>query len=359
MRASVVTKEVKKRELQAKSELTKLITQEEIFWKQRSKDLWLKEGDRNTYFFHAKASHRYQINSIRKLQHRDGMWAESGEEVRQCILDYFGRVFTSTRPLLDDIKRGTEHLPNVVDTAMAEDLQRPFMEIEVTTTLFSMSPLKSPGPDGMPPHFFQKFWHIVKPDILACVLNFLNHHVLPIGFNDTNIVLIPKCKQPRSLSQYTPISLCNVVYKIASKSIANRLKPWLDRIISPAQSAFVPGRLITDNVLLAFETNHFLNVHSKGRKCFMNLKLDISKAYDRVEWPFLWRVLGKLGFPCEFIELIMLCVSSVPYSFVLSGSQFGSLTPQRGLRQGDPYPFTCFFVVQNPLAPCFGGGREG
>ncbi|KAL0292085.1 UNVERIFIED_CONTAM: hypothetical protein Scaly_2605800 [Sesamum calycinum] len=119
-----------------------------------------------------------------------------------------------------------------------------------------MAPLKSPGPDGMPPIFYQKFWHVVKSDVISCVLNFLNSRILPMGFNETHIVLIPKCKQPQSLSQYRPISLCNVAYKIASKSIANRLKPWLDRIISPAQSAFVPGRLITDNVLLAFETNH-------------------------------------------------------------------------------------------------------
>ncbi|KAL0416512.1 UNVERIFIED_CONTAM: hypothetical protein Slati_3483100 [Sesamum latifolium] len=218
-----VTAESQARALREKAELSKLLLQEEISWKQRSKDLWLKK------------------------------------------VEYFQAVFTSSNPLPDDIQSGMEHLPTVVDSAMAEDLLRPYTESEVTKALFSMSPLKSPGPDGMPPLFYQKFWHIVKSDVISSVLEFLNCRILPDGFNDTHIVLIPKCKQPQSLSHYHPISLCNVVYKVASKAIANRLKPWLDRIISPAQSAFVPGRLITDNVLLAFETNHFLNIHSKGK----------------------------------------------------------------------------------------------
>ncbi|KAL0448005.1 UNVERIFIED_CONTAM: putative mitochondrial protein [Sesamum latifolium] len=233
-----------------------------------------------------------------------------------------------------------------------------FSEDEVTKALFHMSLLKSPGPDGVPPIFFHKFWHVVKSDVVACVLKFLNHCILPPSFNDTNIVLIPKYKNPETLAQFLPISLCNVVYKIASKTIANRLKPWLDSIISPSQSAFVPGCLITNNVLLAFEINHYLNTRTKGRKHFMNLKLDISKAYDRVEWSFLRRVLGKLDFPCSFIELIMLCITSVKYLFVLSSTQFGSISPHRGLRQGDPLLPYLFLLCTESLSSLFRAADE-
>ncbi|KAL0338469.1 UNVERIFIED_CONTAM: putative mitochondrial protein [Sesamum angustifolium] len=243
---------------------------------------------------------------------------------------------------VEDIALGTAQLLPVVTPSMAEELLLPYTEEEGSKALFQMASFKSPSLDGMPPIFFQSFWHIVHDDVTACVLKFLNSFHLPPRMNDTHIVLIPKCKHPELLSQFRPISLCNVIYKIASKTIANRLKVILDKIISPAQSAFVPGRLITDNILLAFELNHFLNTKSKGAQGFMALKLDVSKAYDKVEWPFLEQVLFCLGFPSPFIRLIMLCISSISYSFLLGGHQFSSIRPSRGLRQGDllsPYLF--------------------
>ncbi|KAK4395317.1 LINE-1 retrotransposable element O protein [Sesamum angolense] len=229
-------------------------------------------------------------------------WVEDVDGIRRYIISYFHDVFASSRPQETDIAIGTEHLRQVVDASMAEDLLQPFTAIEVKSALFSMAPLKSPGPDGMSPIFFQKFWHIVQTDVTSCALNLLNSLVMPPSLNATNIVLIPKCKHPEYLTQFRSISLCNVVYKIASKAIANRLKVLLDRIISPFQSAFVPGRLITDNVLLAFELNHFLNTKTKGGQGYMALKLDVSKAHDKVEWAFLKQVMLKLGFPPVLAE---------------------------------------------------------
>lgn len=127
-----------------------------------------------------------------------------------------------------------------------------------------MSPLKSPGPDGFPAVFFHKYWHIIGSDISSCVLDFLNHNHLPARLNFTFIVLIPKVDNPKRITEFRPISLCNVVYKIGSKIIANRLKPFLNDIISPTQSAFIPRQLITDNVLVAYEVNHFLKCRPRG-----------------------------------------------------------------------------------------------
>ena len=148
--------------------------------------------------------------------------------------------------------------------------------------------LKAPSSDGMPPLFFQYFWSTCGEVVTSTVLDFLNHGMSPPNFNDTHIVLIPKIKEPKHVFDYRPISLCNVAYKIASKAIANRLKKFLPSIISDTQSAFVHGRFITDNVLVAFETMHHISRKKRDKLGEITIKLDMSKAYDRVEC-FFWR----------------------------------------------------------------------
>jgi hypothetical protein len=118
------------------------------------------------------------------------------------------------------------------------------------------------------------------------VLHVLNNKGDPTPFNNTYICLIPKKKDPTHPSDYRPISLCNVLLKIITKTIANRIKLMLPDVISPNQSAFVPGRMITDNTLVAYEVFHFFN-QSTSQKGYMGIKTDMAKAYDRVEWSFL------------------------------------------------------------------------
>ena len=122
-----------------------------------------------------------------------------------------------------------------------------------------MHPTKALGPDDMSPIFYQKYWDIVGYDVVNCVLGALNSSLLPCSLNETFICLIPKVASPQKISEFRPISLCNVVYKIISKVLANRLKKILKEVIDESQSAFVPGRSITDNVLVAFEMMHCID----------------------------------------------------------------------------------------------------
>ena len=169
----------------------------------------------------------------------------------------------------------------------ASTLTNDYSADEIKAVLFQMGPTKALGPDGMNALFYQKFWHIVGDNVTAAVLDFLNFGYMVPEINYTHIVLIPKVKSPKKMADFRPISLCNVIYKIISKVLTNRLKQILPQLISPSQSAFVPGRLIIDNVLVAYETLYTMHCRKKGKIGSLALKLDISKAYNRVEWAFL------------------------------------------------------------------------
>lgn len=205
---------------------------------------------------------------------------EGEEEKRAFIANYFSMLFRSNGG------NTYVHLLNAVDTkvtmAMNTSLMKDFTE-EVKKALDSIGDLKAPRPDGMPSVFYKNFWEIVGGRVVQEVLGVLNGGPMPEGWNDTTIVLIPKVKNPSQVKDLRPISLCNVLYKLVSKVHANRLKQILPEIISPAQSAFVPGRLITDNILLAYEFSHYMRTRRKGSRGCTAVKLDMSKSYDRVE----------------------------------------------------------------------------
>jgi hypothetical protein len=176
------------------------------------------------------------------------------------------------------------------------------------------------------------------------VLRFLNGGEMPAGWNDTNVVLIPKVKDPQCLKNLRPISLCNVLYKIISKVLGARLKGILDDIISPNQSAFVPGRLITDNILIAYEMTHFLKNKRQGNRGYLTLKLDMSKDYDKVECDFVEAMLKKLGFNRLFVDRLMMCVRSVKYRIKVNDEFTEEIIPDRGLRQEDPLSPYLFLI---------------
>jgi len=151
---------------------------------------------------------------------------------------------------------------------------------EVWAALSEMHPLKAPGPDEMHGLFYKKCWEFVGMDVVNFVKKAWHGHVSLTDVNKTRIVLVPKVKEPCSVTQYRPISLCNVLYKILAKTMANCLKDFLPAIISEQQTAFVPNRLITDNALVALEVFHYMKKKTRGRRGVCAIKLDMSKAYD-------------------------------------------------------------------------------
>ena len=236
---------------------------EDTMWHQRSRINWFQSGDRNTGFFHAKASSRQKKNQMEGLVDAQGVWQEDEEIIGGIVLDYYTDLFTSNNPTgFDEILEAVQ--PRVT-SSMNQKLTMEFTADEVNVALKQMYPLKAPRLDGMPHLFFQHFWPKIGDVVTRTILDFLNLGLTPPNFNETDIVLIPKVKEPKMVIDYRPISLSNVVFKIASKAIANRMKKILHSIISDTQSAFMHGRLITDNVLVAFEAMHHINRRKGGK----------------------------------------------------------------------------------------------
>ena len=183
---------------------------------------------------------------------------------------------------------------------------------------------QSPWTRWYVPFIYQHYWNLVGDDVCQSVLNFLNNASLPKNLNHTFITLIPKKKNPEYASKFRPISLYYVLYKIFSKVLANRLKRILPKIIIEHQSAFTKSRFISDNILVAFESLHSMQKHTRNDD-FMVIKLDMSKAYDWVEWPYVEAVMRTMGFTEQWIRLIMLCVTSVLYSILVNGEPKGMI----------------------------------
>lgn len=186
---------------------------------------------------------------------------------------------------------------------------------------------------------------MVGSNVISCVLNSLNSGTMPIGLNETYICLIPKVKCPKKIIEFKPISLCN----ISPKPLQIGWKKILPKVISEEQSAFVPGRQITDNVLVAFETMHRINQKRTGKEGWMAIKLDLSKSYGRVEWAYLKAIIRKMSFQERWISLSKMCVRKISYSILINGQPKGSIIPTKGLRQFNPISLHLFLLCVEGL----------
>ncbi|PNY08539.1 ribonuclease H [Trifolium pratense] len=335
--------------------LDDLLEKEEMWWSQRSRALWLIHGDKNTKFFHQKASQRRRKNTIEAIKDQMDVTHTNLDEIETIFLNHFQQLFTS-QPIFN-VDNTVQVVKNRVDQNMYEHLNNDFTEEEVFQAIKDMKSLAAPGPDGLPARFYHTYWDIVGKDITREILQVLNHGGNPTPFNDTHICLIPKINKPSAPSEFRPISLCNVTLKIITKTIANRLKTILPNLISHNQSAFVPGRLITDNTLVANEIFHYLN-QTNRQNGYVGIKTDMAKAYDRVEWGFLQATLESMNFPPKIINTIMQCVTTVSFSILINGSPTKAFLPTRGLRQGDPLSPYLFILCADVLSALISSAQE-
>ncbi|GJV61287.1 putative RNA-directed DNA polymerase [Tanacetum coccineum] len=317
---------------------------QEHFLKQKAKVLWLKEGDSNSAFFHKAVKGRMSRSRIDAVTD-----AASNIFVNDHVADAFVshyEVFLGQEGTTSCLN-ASNLFDQVLSSDMAEEMIQDVRDKEIKEALFSMGNDKSPGPDGYTAAFFKEAWDIVGQDVIKAVKEFFTNGKILKELNHTIIALIPKVHTPTRVNDYRPISCCNVLFKCISKIIANRIKNSLKIFISPNQSAFVPGRSITDNILLTLELMHNYHLDRGVPRCAF--KVDIQKAYDTVDWNFLRAALTGFGFHDKMISWIMECVMSTSFFVSINGSLHGYFKGKRGLRQGDPDSPYLFTIVMEVL----------
>lgn len=232
-------------------------------------------------------------------------------------MQYFTDLFQSSSPA--DATELLQGMGTRVIEQMNTRLTKEVTDAKIKRAVKAIKSDSTPGADGMTAHFFQKHWKHTSPMITEEVHRFFREGVLPSKWNFTQLFLLPKKPNLSQMTDLRPISLCYVTYKIISKVLCSRLKGILPQIVSPTQGAFVAGRLISDNLLIAHEMVHGLRKNPNCKEEFIAIKIDMSKAYDRVEWSFLESLFVKMGFDRRWIDWVMLCIRSVSYTVLLNG----------------------------------------
>lgn len=244
-------------EAKLQKEYNEVLHQEEVLWYKKSRAKWVCLGARNTKFFLTQTMVRRKRNEIHGLFLDNGEWCTDEATLQQEALSYYLSLFTAatlSTPSMMEVPM-IPRLNDIGTTSISADVEKS----EVRKAMFSMKSYKALGADGFQPLFFKHFWGTIGDDVWHLVCEAFRNGSFDPGLAETLIVLIPKIDHPVHLKNFRPISLCNVVYKVISKVLVQRLRPYLDDLIGPLQSSFIPGRSTTDNAILAQEMVHHMH----------------------------------------------------------------------------------------------------
>ncbi|XP_021757463.1 uncharacterized protein LOC110722503 [Chenopodium quinoa] len=254
-----------------------------LFWRQRAKVKWDALGDFHSRLLFSLVQSQRRQNKICGLRDSSGVWQRDLEYIASIYFNFYKDLYSvSDYAYTQDSNWWDQlHLP-YLSSAQQRLLMAPFSAQEIQSAIFGIDDNKSPGPNGFSSAFFKAHWADVGSSVVSAVQHFFAHGYMLKEWNRTFLVLLPKVENPELISQFRPIGLCNVIYKCVAKCLTGRLRLVLPSLVADYQNAFVLGRLLSDNTLIAHEVINFMNNSKAKKRFYASHKLDMNKAYDRV-----------------------------------------------------------------------------
>ena len=318
----------------------------------RNRVQWNQVGDTCTKEFFQANRERSSAAHVAALEDAQGQVCTDQEGLERICSEYYGKLYT--RGTDSAVRAGAEaqalaYIENRLSPEVKDRLSSALSISELADAVRAMQPGKSPGQDGVILEFYKIYWDLISTDFLSMLSSGYESGRLPAGMTQGLIALLQKGGDRLKLTNWRPITLLNISYKVLAKALQLRLQPVLMEIINFDQSVFLPMRFILDNILLTSKTMAWAEQTSQP---FIFLKLDFSKAYYMVDWGFLLRAMADFGIPKEFIAWTKLLFRDASASVKINGSSSPAFAIERGVRQGcllAPYLFLLVAEVLNAM----------
>lgn len=322
---------------------------EESYFRQKSRVNWLNEGDQNTAYFFRIFQTRASYNTIRSFLLVTGALLSDPYLMSVDAISHFLGPDILNPPPIQSPPGWFAHLsdfcPNPMQIQAMTSIPSPE---EIQKLLFKLNPNKAPGPDGLTSAFYKSTWSFLGAEVISSITHFFQKSFLPASTNSTILTLVPKRPGASAITDFRPISCLNTLYKFIARLLVRRIKPLLPSVIVPNQTAFVKGRFIVENTLLAGELVN--GYHRKKGPKRITIKVDIAKAFDTLSWDFLFNCLQGLQLPPVLLSWLRACVCSPNFTIGYNGRVHGYFKGKRGLRQGDPLSPYIFVIAMNMIS---------